>query len=97
MSTIKKNTRREQDVDVIRGIRKAKPVTKSDTDHLTDPDGEPVPTRSVYVSVSGDLSVVFADHDDVVLVSDIAAGVWHPMEVRQIRTASTATGIVAGW
>jgi hypothetical protein len=40
---------------------------------------------------------VFADNDTVVLVPAVAAGVWHPMEVRQIRTASTATGIVAGW
>jgi hypothetical protein len=94
---VKKFTKREQDVDVIRGVRKASSVTPSDSDHLVDPDGEPLPTRSVYVGVSGDLSVVFADNDTVVLVPAVAAGVWHPMEVRQIRTASTATGIVAGW
>jgi len=56
---VKKFTKREQDVDVIRGVRKASSVTPSDSDHLVDPDGEPLPTRSVYVGVSGDLSVVF--------------------------------------
>lgn len=58
------------------------------------------PTRGVYVGASGNLAVIFVgdkDADTVTLVG-LAAGIWHPIQVRRIlQTGTTATGIVVGY
>lgn len=57
------------------------------------------PTRALYVGVTGNVAVIFVgdkDADAVTLVG-LAAGVWHPIQVRRIlATGTTATGIVVG-
>lgn len=76
------------------GIRRALAVTPSDTVDLAGI------TRGIYVGGSGNVVVIFADDVDAntVTLTGLAAGVWHPMQVRRIlNTSTTATGIVAGY
>ena len=76
------------------GIKRAAAVAPSDSTDLNSV------TRGIYVGASGNLAVVFADDIDSATVTlvGLAAGVWHPMQVRRVlSTATTATGIVAGY
>jgi hypothetical protein len=76
------------------GIRRAVAVTPSDS---TDLAGV---TRGLYVGASGNVVVLFSDDKDAdtVTLTGLAAGVWHPMQVRRVlSTNTTATGIVAGY
>ena len=76
------------------GIKRAAAVTPSDTTDLASP------TRAVYVGASGNLVVIFVGDQDAATTTlvGLAAGVWHPMQVRRIlSTSTTATGIVAGY
>lgn len=56
-------------------------------------------TRGLLVGVSGDVAVQFIDGPDVgVIIPALAAGVWHPMQIRGVlKTGTTATGIRAGY
>lgn len=57
-------------------------------------------TRGVYVGASGNLTVQFAGDADASTVTliGIAAGVWHPMQIQKIISATTsATGILVGY
>lgn len=55
-------------------------------------------TRGVYVGASGNLTVQFAGDAGNVTLVGIAAGVWHPMQIQQIISATTtATGILVGY
>lgn len=55
------------------------------------------PTRGLYVGVSGDVSVVTAQ-GDTVLLKGLAAGILHPLAVVRVRsTGTTATDIVAAY
>lgn len=80
--------------DYTAGIKRAASVTPSNTTDLNSA------TRGIYVGASGDLAVIFAadaDASTVTLVG-LAAGVWHPMQVRRVlSTGTTATSIVAGY
>lgn len=55
-------------------------------------------TRSLYIGVTGDLTVLFADKvagsTDYVTLKNVAVG-YHPLRVREVRAATTATEIVA--
>ena len=55
----------------------------------------PFPTRAVWVDGTGTLVVTDASNasNPAVTLSNVAAGVWHPMNVIRIAAASTATGI----
>jgi hypothetical protein len=51
-------------------------------------------TRGLYVGVTGDVVVVTANGDEVTLTA-LAAGVFHPIRVKQVKsTNTTATNIV---
>ncbi len=66
-------------------------VTPSDSTELT------YTTRGLYVGVAGNVAVVMADGTSVTLTG-LAAGVVHPLRVKQVRsTGTTATGIVGFW
>lgn len=57
-------------------------------------------TRGIYVGVSGNLAVQFSDDADAssVVLTNLVAGVWHPMQVQKVlKTGTTATGIFAGF
>lgn len=57
-------------------------------------------SRGIYVGTSGDLVVIFVNDSDAgaVTLSNLAAGVWHPIQVRTVvKTGTTATGIKAGY
>jgi hypothetical protein len=58
------------------------------------------PSRALYVGVTGDVTVIFVadkDDDEVTLVG-LAAGIWHPIQVRRIlQTGTDATDIVVGY
>lgn len=77
------------------GIRRVVAVDISSTDQaLTSV------TRGLYVGVSGDVAVIFADDADAggVTLNNLAAGVWHPIQIRSvIKIGTTATGIKAGY
>ncbi len=52
-------------------------------------------TRGLYIGVAGNLSVVMAGGDTVII--PVQAGL-HPLSVSRVRaTGTTATGIVAVW
>lgn len=54
-------------------------------------------TRGLYVGVSGDVTVVMRD-GQTVLFTALAAGVVHPLAVRQVHdTGTDATNIVGVW
>lgn len=57
-------------------------------------------TRGLYVGVSGNVTVQFAGDADAgtVTLIGLAAGVWHPMQIQKIISATTtATNIVVGY
>lgn len=57
-------------------------------------------TRGVYVGATGNLTVQFAGDADAatVTLTGLAAGVWHPMQIQKIVSATTtATGILVGF
>jgi hypothetical protein len=71
-------------------------ITPSDTNTLGD-DTDVLASRGVYVGVSGDLAVVMKDGAAVTFVG-LAAGVVHPLQVRQIKsTGTTATDVAIVW
>lgn len=54
----------------------------------------PKKTRAIYVGTTGDLAVVMANGNTITF-TDIAAGVFHPLQViRVLSTGTTATGII---
>lgn len=72
-------------------IENAASVTPHDTNELS------YVTRGLYVGVSGNVTVVLSSGDEVQLVG-LAAGVVHPLRVRQVKaTGTAATNIVALW
>ncbi len=55
-------------------------------------------TRGLYVGVTGNVTVIFANDTTAVLLTGLAAGVWHPMQIQQVnQSGTTATGLVAGY
>lgn len=72
-------------------------VTPHDTNMLTTPTGlDNGITVAIKVAVAGNVAVTYAN--DVEAVEFLVAGVWHPMEVKRIKsTGTTATGISAGY
>lgn len=77
------------------GIRSAEEVDISSTDATFTNV-----TRGLYVGVTGDVVVQFADDADnaTVTLKGLVAGVWHPVQVQKVvRTGTTATDILAGY
>lgn len=77
------------------GIRRAVAVVPTDGADLTSG-----PTRGLFVGVSGNVAVNFCDDTDAATVTmlSLAAGVWHPLQVRRVlATGTTATSILAGY
>lgn len=50
-------------------------------------------TRAIYVGGSGDLTVVFNDDVEITFVG--AAAGYHPLQVKEVKAATTATNLVA--
>ena len=66
-------------------------VTPSNTANL------PTPGIGLYVGVSGNVKAVTSDGYTETMVG-LAAGVWHPIQCKQIfDTGTTATDILVGW
>ncbi len=70
-------------------IEFSEPVTAHDTNEIA-------PCRALLVGVAGDVAVVYANgKEDTVY---LAAGLWHGMHVKQVKsTGTTATSICAGY
>ncbi len=67
-------------------------VTPHDSNEI---DG--VPTVGVYVGVAGDVNVIDAAGNEV-LLKNLAAGLWHPIGCTHVKsTDTTATDIRAGY
>ena len=82
-----KQTSREADLP----YTDAEAVTPSNT------VGFDFPCRGLYVGATGDVSVEMLGGATVIL-TDLAAGVFHPIRVNRVNsTDTTATGIVAVW
>lgn len=81
--------------DNLAGIRSAEAIDVSSGDiELTNL------TRGLYVGTSGDIVVQFSDDADAapVTLKNLAAGVWHPLQVQKIiETGTTAADILAGY
>ena len=55
-------------------------------------------SRGLYVGVTGNVSVVFAGDNATTLLVGLAAGVWHPMQVQEVKqSGTTATSVVVGY
>lgn len=81
--------------DALAGIRRAVAIDASGGN--VDANGV---TRGVYVGVTGNLAVVFADQPDSAAVTlvGLAAGIWHPMQIQKVmQTGTTATSVVLGF
>lgn len=81
------------------GISRAVIVSTSNTTDIPGISAGNVP-RGLYVGVSGNVNVIFADDIDAqtVILPNLAAGVWHPMQVRRILADSTtAQNIIVGF
>lgn len=52
-------------------------------------------TRGIYVGVSGDISIDGVGGGTSIVLQNLAAGVWHPIRAKRVRSTGTAaTGIV---
>ena len=73
-------------------VRRAFPVTPHPTNALQ------LPTRRVYLGVAGDLECTFIDDPRcIVLLVNLAAGIWHELcLVRVLAARTTALNIVGG-
>ena len=72
-------------------LTSAAAVTPSDTVDL------PQSGIALYCGVSGDVKVITRDGDTVVM-GNLAAGIWHPIEVTRVFAIGTAaTEILVGW
>ena len=81
--------------DALAGIRRAVAIDASGGN--VDANGV---TRGVYVGVTGNLAVVFADQPDSAAVTlvGLAAGIWHPMQIQKVmQSGTTATSVFAGF
>ena len=66
---------------------------------ITPSDDTDLPTaaRGILVGVSGDVAVIGVGGSSSVVIPALAAGVWHPMNVKRVlSTGTTATGIRGG-
>ena len=64
---------------------------------ITPTDGSDLatPTRGIYVGVGGDVSIDGVEGGSAVILQNLAAGVWHPIRAKRVRSTGTvATGIV---
>lgn len=64
-------------------------VTASDVTVLT-------PTRALWIGVTGNLTVKMAGDGSLVTFSNVPVGIF-PIQVTQVRAATTAASIVALW
>lgn len=72
------------------------PLTRFHEVTPSDASAQPFESRGVYVGVAGDLKITSVDGQTVVL-KDLVAGIWHPMEVTHIwQNGTEATDIVIG-
>ena len=62
------------------------------TDARSDTAELAIVTRAIYVGTSGTVKVVTAGGDTVVL-PNLAAGVWHPLRVKQVYATGTANNL----
>lgn len=85
--------------------RRGIPVTPSDTKDVTDPTGDNAPcyAKSLYVGVTGDLSIVAAGdtgnsgNGTAVPYKNVPVG-WFPQQVRRVMaTGTTASQIVGSY
>lgn len=66
---------------------------------ITPDDGADLPTvtRALFVGGAGDVVATLVS-GDVVTLTGMAAGIWHPVRVARIHATGTdATGLVGGW
>ena len=71
-------------------IRRGKELTI--TSDVTLPEG----TTYVYVGVAGSLKVDLTGGGTITLLN-VAAGVWHPLQVKKVYSTSTAQSIVVAY
>ena len=72
-------------------LTKAAAVTPSDTANLSESG------IALYCGVSGDVKVVTREGDTITM-GNLAAGIWHPIEVVKVfATGTAATEILVGW
>lgn len=62
-------------------------------DDATDLDNV---TRALYVGVSGDVAVILEGDSASVVFVGLAAGVWHPMQVKRVLSTGTSAGNIVG-
>lgn len=72
-------------------------VTPHDTNALRTIGTKVIPCRAIYVGATGNVNII-DDEGTTVLMTALAAGVWHPVSARVIlNTSTTATTILAGF
>jgi len=72
-------------------------VTPHDANNLREVESVAYATRAIYVGVSGNVTIVTADGQTVLMVN-LVSGVWHPIRAMKIKSSGTAaTSILAGF
>ena len=69
-------------------VTRASAVTPNDSDDIET-------TRALYVGTGGDLTVTLADDGSAVTFSNLPDGSLLPFRVKAVKTASTASSIIA--
>jgi len=84
-------SRPDKNIARLTGIAKAQAVVNT-----TDTDVDE--TDAVYIGVAGTLVVRFRDDPTTnITISGMQAGVWHPMKIVSVRSATAADDILVGW
>lgn len=52
--------------------------------------------RGIYVGVAGNITVLAADDDVEITITNLAAGIWHPISIRKL-TGATAMNILVAY
>jgi hypothetical protein len=82
--------------DVVKSV--TAPITNAVAVTPDDDDDLASVARALYVGVSGDVAVIFADGTAAVTLTGLAGGVWHPIRVKRVlATGTDATNIMAGY
>lgn len=80
----------KRNADSVHPIVRGRAITPSDTDVFN-------PTRAIYVGTGGSLVVTELDGTTETTYLGVLGGQWFPIQCVQVKAASTATNLVAGY
>ena len=71
-------------------VNKVFVITASDEENLTHT------TTGLYVGETGDIKVDFSEEGEGIIIKGLAAGVWHPIQVKKVYATGTGAASILG-